>query len=129
MTGMILSLADALNAYGHRAYLITTDGAKPHASRVPVSLHRGGLSLELGKTAARNSVAHSAVSLLWPPWDDTGYDLIVNGELSVDTRTTPVPEQDTARAILRVSKAVLHQPGKPRDQDSLCKADCRRLTF
>lgn len=129
MTGMISSLADALEAYGHHAYLITTDGVEPHASRVQVLPHKDGLSFELGRTAARNSIAHSAVSLLWPPIDETGYDLIVNGQVTVDTRGTPDTDKEMAKATLRISKAVLHQPGKPRDPKSPCEADCRRLKF
>lgn len=125
MTEMILSLDDALKVYGTGAYLITTDARTPHTSRVNVTPHKEGLSFEIGKTAARNACNQAAASLLWPPVEKTGYDLIVNGTVEL----LPGHNQGATKALLRLSKAVLHQPGQATDPESSCAADCEPLRF
>jgi hypothetical protein len=79
---------------------------------------------ELGRTALRNVQERAEVSLLWPPIDEAGYDLIVNGTVTLEQNDEGVPNASAA-----LSKAVLHQPGFSKDPASSCEADCQPLTL
>ena len=118
MANPITTLADALKVYGPMAYLITLDASSPHTSRVVVSLDGDWLTFNLGKSAARNALKQPEISLLWPPVDETGYDLIVNGKVAVEEG-----KDGSVKATATLSKAVLHQPGVARDAASTCEAD------
>jgi hypothetical protein len=89
-----------------------------------VALDGDRLTFNLGKSAARNVRKQPEVSLLWPPVDETGYDLIVNGTVAVEDG-----KDGSVKATATLSKAVLHQPGVAKDAVSTCEADCQRLAF
>lgn len=98
-------LGDEVERYGPRAYLLTTsEEGRPHAIHVEVVVSGATARCELGRTSARNGAVRPLVSLLWPPIEEGGYSLIVDGEVVVD-EAGAVP-----RGEISVTRAVLHRP-------------------
>jgi len=114
------SLAQALDEYGHQAYLLTVSPEGPHTSHVDVTLTDRELKFSIGGTAQRNAAVNDNVSLLWPPSKTGGYSIIVNGILTLDATDGP--------ATVTISKSVLHRPGPPVVQGGACSSDCQQLS-
>ncbi len=94
-------LAEAIGGYGW-AYLLTVrDDLRPHIVAVTPAWDGEQLVMDVGRGTARNASARVAISLCYPPVDDGGYSLIVDGVASVD-----------GEATVRFSPtgAVLHRP-------------------
>ncbi|HEX9260822.1 MAG TPA: pyridoxamine 5'-phosphate oxidase family protein [Acidimicrobiales bacterium] len=115
-------LAAELDRFGPSAYLLTaSDDGRPHAVHVDVRLDGDALTVAVGKRTAANAAARPAVALLWVPWEAGGYNLIVDGDASLD-----------GEAVLRVrpTKGVLHRsqaaPGSV--EAGACGNDCLPLT-
>lgn len=115
------TLADRLGSYGF-AYLITI-GADEHIHTSPVHPVIAGARLTVPGTSPRartNANGHPGVSLVWPPVEDGGYSLIVDGQASTADDTLQIAP----------SRAVLHRaaprPG-PNDSESSCRSDCVEL--
>lgn len=87
-------------------YLLTvTDRMRPHAVPVEAELAEGALTVRRpGARTAAYARERPAVSLLWPPVQQGGYTLIVDGDATV--------EDDGEDFVLqvRVVRAVLHRP-------------------
>jgi hypothetical protein len=99
-------LAEAAGRYGPAAFLLTgSDDSRPHATHVSVAIDGASITCELGRKTARNSMARSLVSLLWPPIEAGGYSLIVDGEISVSGS----PGEGAVGTIV-ATNAVLHRP-------------------
>ena len=115
------SLAQALDQYGHQAYLLTVSPDGPHASHVDVALKGRELKFPIGTTAQQNVAANNNVSLLWPPSDTDGYSIIVNGVLTLDAAD--------GVATVTISKSVFHRPGPPVVEGGACSSDCQQLSL
>jgi len=112
------ALADALANHTYAYLLTVSDDGRPHAVAVNAVLSDGVLRAGVGSRSTKNSLARpDAVSLVWPPKEDGGYSLIVDGHASVtDEMITVVP-----------SKAVMHRAA-PADagpaEPGSCGSDC-----
>lgn len=94
-------LAEATSAYGW-AYLLTVRGdLRPHIVAVTPSWDGERLTMEVGRSTARNAAERPSISLCYPPIEDGGYSLIVDGNASLE-----------GEAVLRFAPtgAVLHRP-------------------
>ena len=114
------SIAEALDQYGNRPYLLTVGEDGPHTSHTHVALAGGGLTCPLSKSAAGNVRTRPAVSFLWPAIEAGGYAIIMNG-------TVRHVEDDGAEPVASVdlSKAVFHRPGEPQPgHGGSCTSDC-----
>ena len=113
-------LAAHVATYG-LAYLLTvTDDQRVHAVAVRPSVTGDGVTVEgVGRRTLANLDTRPEVSLLWPPAEDGGYTLIVDGTATAS---------DGALAV-KPSHAVLHRPadhapdGAPSGATS-CGNDC-----
>ena len=84
------------------AYLLTVrDDLRPHIVAVTPSWDGEQLTMDVGRGTARNAANRPSISLCYPPVEDGGYSLIVDGDASV--------ERD---AVVRFAPtgAVLHRP-------------------
>lgn len=114
------SIAEALDQYGNRPYLLTIGEDGPHTSHTHVALAGGGLTCPLSKSAAGNVRMRPAVSFLWPAIEAGGYAIIMNG-------TVRHVEDDGAEPVASIdlSKAVFHRPGEPQPgHGGSCTSDC-----
>lgn len=94
-------LAAATGEYGW-AYLLTVrDDLRPHIVAVSPMWDDEQLVMTVGRGTARNASARSSISLCYPPMDDGGYSLIVDGEAMVEGETT---------VRFAPQGAVLHRP-------------------
>lgn len=114
------SLSEVLAGYRY-AYLMTTNGKDaPHAVAVGARLEAGLLVVDdIGRRTRENALARPTVGLVWPPADEAGYSLIVDGQATV------------AGGSLHIAptRAVLHRPAtlaEPRPTGA-CGADCVEL--
>jgi len=94
-------LAAATGEYGW-AYLLTVrDDLRPHIVAVTPTWDAGQLVMNVGRGTARNAAARSTISLCYPPMDEGGYSLIVDGDARVDGEST---------VRFAPTGAVLHRP-------------------
>jgi hypothetical protein len=102
------ALADAIGRHGAVAYLLTSsDDGRPHISHTAVTMEEGGtLRTGGGRRTARNIAARPLVALLWPPFEDGGYSLIVDADAVV----APGVEGADDTVVLTPTRAVLHRP-------------------
>ena len=118
-------LAAALNEYRF-AYLVTVDDDyRVHTVTVEPELHEQVMDVGLvGGRTRKNVESRSAVTLLWPPSEPTGYSLIVDGLAEVAESTG----SDDDNAALRVmpTRALLHRNADPNTPGSAkgCLHDC-----
>jgi hypothetical protein len=112
-------LADELANFTF-AYLVTVgDDYHAHTVAVEPVLADGVIDVgPVGGSTRRNVIAHSDVTLVWPPSEPGGYSLIVDGEgRPGDDALTVLP-----------SRAVLHRKAAPRVATKPgCKDDCLPL--
>lgn len=79
------ALADAVARYGDAAFLLSaSERGGPHAVAVRVAWDGRTLTTRAGNTTRTNIAGRAEVTLLWPPVDDDGYSLIVDGTASVE---------------------------------------------
>ena len=94
-------LAAATGEYGW-AYLLTVrDDLRPHIVAVTPSWDGGQLTMDVGRGTASNATARPSISLCYPPTEDGGYSLIVDGDASVEGEGT---------VRFAPTGAVLHRP-------------------
>lgn len=110
-------LADTLARYRY-AYLLTgsAQGA-PHAVAVHAVLRGDELVVDgVGRRTSTNAQARPAVALVWPPVDEGGYSLIVDGQAHLVA----------GQLCVRPTRAVLHRPAAvPQPQPvGGCGSDC-----
>ncbi len=94
-------LAAAIGEYSW-AYLLTVrDDLRPHIVAVTPSWDGQQLVIDVGRGTARNAAERPSISLCYPPVDDGGYSLIVDGEATVE-----------GEAMVRFAPtgAVMHRP-------------------
>jgi len=93
-------LEEEVGRFGPSPYLLTvSDDGRPHATVVTVEWTDGVFVAGVGRRSAANATDRPDVSLLWPPVDDDGFSLIVDGRASV------AGEQVTVRP----EKGILHR--------------------
>lgn len=93
-------LAEEVLRFGAAPYLLTVDDeGRPHATVVGVELDGGAFLATVGRRSAANVAARPDVSLLWPPVDDEGFSLIVDGSATADGDVV----------TLRPERAILHR--------------------
>ncbi|QNN51628.1 pyridoxamine 5'-phosphate oxidase family protein [Nocardioides mesophilus] len=97
-------LGQQLEAFGF-AYLLTVgDGLRAHAVAVRPALADGQLVVEgLGRRTLANLQARPDVSLVWPPVEEGGYSLILDG------RAASFHEESRGVRVAP-EHAVLHRP-------------------
>lgn len=89
--------------FGTAPYLLTvSDDGRPHATVVTVAWAGETLVAGVGRRSAANATDRPDVSLLWPPVDEEGFSLIVDGRASVDGEQLAVHPE---RAILHRRRA------------------------
>ncbi len=122
------ALADTIAERGTVAFFLTggPDG-RPHATHATVQLDGGVLRVPAGRKTARNAGERPAVSFLWPPAEEGGYSLIVDGDAVVEG-----PEDDRV-AVVTPTFAVLHRPADhaaPTEgaAEGGCAADCKPVS-
>lgn len=96
----IEDLAAEVEKRGPGYLLTTTADSRPHVMHFHFTIDGARLETGVGRSAARNIEAQAAVTLLWPPMDDGGYSLIVDGEAVVEGES----------AVITALTAVLHRP-------------------
>lgn len=100
------------------AYLLTvTDDQRVHAVMATPTVTDAGLELDgLGRRTRANLEQRSAVTLVWPPAEDGGYSLIVDGEAALGDEG----------AHIAPGRAVLHRPANGDSPESAtgCGSDC-----
>ncbi len=111
-----MNLQEAIEQYGSHPFILTVSEEGPHAGIVELETNGNSLACAIGKSAMENIADNSNISFLWPPLEDNGYSLIVNGIASISDGICTVD----------VTKSVLHRPGAPTKPG--CTADCIRLT-
>ncbi len=115
----VAQLGDELERFGPSAYVLTVrDDATPHVAHVTFSLVDGELRCPASRTAARNVADRPIMSVLWPPYEDGGYSMIIDGE----ART------DGDELVVRPTSGVLHRPAPAPDGGvGACGSDCAPL--
>jgi hypothetical protein len=109
-------------------YLLTvTSDCRPHCATVTVSWDVPDGQLTIGPVprtwAASAAAGHYQVTLLWPPAEPGGYNLIADGT-GACRRTG-----DDLSLVVTVTRAVLHRRGPAHaDSASSCGSDCVPLT-
>jgi hypothetical protein len=110
-------LAAATSEYGW-AYLLTVrDDLRPHIVAVTPEWDGESLLMNVGRGTARNAAARPSVSLCYPPVEDGGYSLIVDGDATI---------RDDSMVCFTPTGAVLHRPAPEGFSGSAtgCGNDC-----
>jgi hypothetical protein len=114
-------LATTLEGYGFGYVLSSRDDGQAHISAVHATVRDGALRVvDAGDRTRRHIAARPSITMLWPPLDQSGYSLIVDGVATLgDGEITVAP-----------TRAVLHRPAPPReaaaepDGSGACVSDC-----
>ncbi len=112
-------LAAATVDYGW-AYLLTVrDDLRPHIVAVTPTWDDGDLVMDVGRGTSRNAGERPSITLCYPPVDDGGYSLIIDG-------TAASADADTGSIRFVPTGAVLHRPAAPGFGGSAtgCGNDC-----
>jgi hypothetical protein len=105
-----------MDRFGRSAYVLTVrDDATPHIAHVTFDMVDGRLRCGASRTAAANVAARPQMSVLWPPYEEGGYSMIVDGSATVDGETM----------IIEPRNGVLHRPAPAPGGD--CGSDCAPL--
>jgi hypothetical protein len=117
----LAELAKTMAGYPLGYLLTVSDGERVHAVQVSAAVYGERLRVpRLGRRSLTNVAQQSLVTLLWPPTEDGGYSLIVDGEAEVvDDGVLVTP----SRAVLHRAAAVPQQPA----DDGACVSDCVEL--
>ncbi|MGE0880368.1 MAG: hypothetical protein AB7L13_24085 [Acidimicrobiia bacterium] len=113
-------LREQIERFGPSPYVLTVSSeARPHAVSINVLWDGDVLVASVGKKTVVNAAEHEAISLLWPPVENGGYSLIVDGVASV------VRSDDGGTMRFEPTKGVLHRNAvAPSDATSGCGNDC-----
>lgn len=70
--------------FGPLAFLVTVnDNGRPHVVSAAIEWHDGQIEAGAGRRTAANVAKRPAITLLWAPYEDGGYSLLVDGLASV----------------------------------------------
>ena len=96
-------LQEQMARFGASPYLLTVaDDGRPHATVVTVALTGDVLVAGVGRRSAANVGERPDISLLWPPVDDEGFSLIVDGTATADGEMVTITP---GRAVLHRQRA------------------------
>ena len=104
------------------AYLLTVrDDQRPHIVAVSPTWNDDVLLMDVGRRTSDNVGERSSISLCYPPVEDGGYSLIVDGQGLVT---------DESRVQFTATGAVLHRPAPAGFEGSSteCASDCMPVT-
>ena len=114
----LAELAETMTRYPLGYLLTVSEGERVHAVQAHPSVDGALLRVRrLGRRSLANAVERPSVTLLWPPADEGGYSLIVDGEA----------EAADDDLLVSPSRAVLHRAGAAPEQPSdsgACVSDC-----
>lgn len=108
-------VADEVTARGAGYLLTSREDGRPHSTQVTFAIADGTLRAPAGRTTAANVARVGLVSLLWPPTEEGGYSLIIDGDATVDG------DDGDRYAVITPTHAVLHRPA-PSGTGNDCKA-------
>jgi hypothetical protein len=97
----IEDLAEEVARRGAGYLLTATAGSRPHVMHLRLSVDGAELRGGIGRSASRNIAVQPAVTLLWPPDEEGGLSLIVDGIATLD---------GDGVVVVTASSAVLHRP-------------------
>jgi hypothetical protein len=98
----LAELAQTIARYSLVYLLTISEGERVHAVAASAAVEGDRLRVPaLGRRSLANCAARRSVSLLWPPADEGGYSLIVDGDA----------ELADGGVLIRPSRAVLHRSG------------------
>ncbi len=106
--------------FGASPYLLTQgEDGRPHAVLVSVEWQEGRMFTRAGAKSTANIAARPLLSLLWPPVEEGGYSLIINGDGYV------IGSGPEAQIGITPTHGVLHRPGTSADSEARgCCSDC-----
>tara|TARA_B100000686_G_scaffold348615_1_gene440082 strand:- start:3252 stop:3623 length:372 start_codon:yes stop_codon:yes gene_type:complete len=114
-------LIQTIQTFGPSAYLITSAvDDHPHVTHLGFTIVEQSLRVQLGKRSTKNVQKCPFVTILWPPHEQGGYNLIVDGTI---TRTDDEP--DEWEVIFQ--SAILHRPAKSASAGDDCGSDCKPI--
>ena len=96
----LAELADAIGNQAAFAYLLTVGDERAHVVAVSPTIDGDTVVCSAGRGSCRNATARPAVSLVWPPREEGGYSLIVDGDATVGDESV----------VVKPTRAVLHRP-------------------
>jgi len=118
----LADLERTLADFGAGYLLTTTDGVVRAVSAEPRVVDGVLVVSDAGRRTSANIAANPTVTLLFPPREERGHSLLVDGTATVDGETARVTP----------ASAVLHRPrrhaggeGAPHAPHDGCGADCR----
>ena len=117
----LADLERTLADFGPGYLLTTTDGVVRAVSAEPQVVDGVLVVADAGRRTNANIAANPTVTLLFPPREDRGYSLLVDGTATVDGETARVTP----------GSAVLHRPRRHADGEVTeaphdgCGADCK----
>ncbi|HEX3425714.1 MAG TPA: hypothetical protein VHT30_06250 [Acidimicrobiales bacterium] len=120
------ALHDEIQGHGSVAFFLSGGGdGRPHCVQLAIAWEDPGrLVLHPGKGTVANVAERPLVSVLWPPTEEGGYSLIVDGTV-VDTSTDA---DGHPTVVVEPTKAVLHRPAKPADPTATAHgSDCVKV--
>jgi hypothetical protein len=77
-------LAEATAEYGWAYLLTVSDDLRPHIVATTPSWDGDHLVLAVGRGTAHNAAVRPSISLCYPPVEEGGYSLIVDGDASIE---------------------------------------------
>ncbi|MGH3364972.1 MAG: pyridoxamine 5'-phosphate oxidase family protein [Nocardioidaceae bacterium] len=113
----LAKLADTMDGYGFAYLLTVSEGGRPHAVAVQPAMREGAIAVgDIGNRTLANLAARPDVTLLFPPGEQGGYSLIVDGRATTDG----------GGPLVVPAHAVLHRPADHATgpTDSSCGNDC-----
>ena len=97
-------------------FLSASDDGRPHAVLVRIEWVGNALVFGAGNRSKLNVAARPRVSLLFPPREDGGYSLIIDGDATIG---------DNNQISIHPTRGVLHRPAAPSNMPKEgCGADC-----
>jgi hypothetical protein len=114
-------LREAVEQFGRTPFLLTvSDDGRPHAVGVVADWDGPALRAAVGTRSAMNAEARPLVSLVWPPFEEGGYNLIVDGDAEL------VSGLEGTAVLVTPTKAVLHRAAAPDAEapEGACGSDC-----
>ena len=113
------NLIQTIEEFGGSAYLITSSVSDhPHVTHSSFEIREDSLLFTLGKRSTKNVEQNPRISILWPPTESGGYNLIVDGT---------IVKTESAKWKVEFDSAILHRPAEllvPRADDG-CDSDCK----
>ena len=113
------NLIQTIEEFGASAYFITSSvDDYPHVTHSSFEISEDSLFIKLGRRSSKNAEQNSRISILWPPVESGGYNLIVDGTIE---RT------DSEKWRVQFDSAILHRPAESPVQgtDNGCDSDCK----